>query len=273
MSSPRPPRGPRHEPRPTPIIERRETRRPPVADRRSDEIKVHGRYAARALFERRPDDVKRVFVREDLMGVFGDMLRACARRHVPYKLVGDDDLARLTESTHHEGICLVARPKPMRSLDEVLATPGPSVLVLCADVANPHNVGAILRAAAHFGARAALLAGMGRVPPAALRTSQGGAEWLDLVAAPDARAAVLQCRGAGFEVYATSSHGGDDLFSAKLRERALVLLGSEGEGLDPSLADTADRLLRIPGTGHVESLNVSAAAAVVLAELWRRRSV
>jgi TrmH RNA methyltransferase len=239
--------------------------------RREAEIKIHGQHACRAFVLRRPDDVLRAYVAEDEAPRWGELFRALARSRRPYRVVPSEDLERLTESKHHEGICLVVRPRPPRPLADVLAPPGPGWLVALAEVGNPHNVGAILRTAAHFGARGAILGGAGeQLSAAAHRTAQGGAEALDVVFAPDLSAAFAAARAHGYSVCATSSHGGRDLFAAPLPERAILLLGSEGEGLPSALLRRADLTLRIPGTGHVESLNVATAAGVLLAELWRQ---
>jgi TrmH RNA methyltransferase len=240
---------------------------------KDQEIKVHGRNAARALFARRPDDLLRVYVGEGETASFGDLLRRLAAGHRPYRVVTDAELERLTESKHHEGICVVARPRPPAALEAVLRPPGAGWLVALADVGNPHNVGAILRIAAHFGARGALLASPAdRLSPAAYRTAQGGAEWLDLVFTKTLERDLDLCRGHGFAVCATTSHeeGGGDLFTAPLPPRAIVLLGAEATGLPAPLLAAADARLRIPGTGHVESLNVASAASVLMAELWRQ---
>jgi TrmH RNA methyltransferase len=108
------------------------------------------------------------------------------------------------------------------------------------------------------------------VSPAAYRTSQGGAEAVETVAAPDLGAALQTCRQQGFTVCASSSHEGRDLFAEPLPARAVVLLGSEGEGVPRALLQSADTILKIPGTGDVESLNVASAASVILAEWWRQ---
>ncbi len=232
-----------------------------------------GRHAARAVFARRPADVLRVYLTEELVKPFGDLLHACAQLRRPYKVVGDDELEKITESRHHEGICVVAVARPPRALAEIVKPPGPAWLVALAGVANPHNTGAIVRTAAHFGARAVLVEGEGkRLPPAVYRTAQGGADTLDVVTAPDLAPLLAEARRAGFSICATSSHGGVDLYAAKLASRVVVLMGAEDEGLSRALARGADVTLRIPGTDAVESLNVAAASAVVLAEVWRRNA-
>jgi TrmH RNA methyltransferase len=80
---------------------------------------------------------------------------------------------------------------------------------------------------------------------------------------------VAQLRGAGFALAATVVRGGTDLFAEPLPRRLAYALGAEGEGMDPALAAACDLRLSIPGTGAVESLNVAAATAVLLAE-WSR---
>src|SRR3546814_16392898 len=77
--------------------------------------------------------------------------------------------------------------------------------------------------------------------------------------------AIAQLRGAGFGLAATVVRGGEDVFAARLPQRLVYVLGAEGEGMDAALADACDLRLSIPGTGAVESLNVAAATAVLLA--------
>jgi TrmH RNA methyltransferase len=234
-----------------------------------DEMKIHGQHACRALFEQRPGNIVRVYLVEALVKPFGDLLRACAEKRLPYKIVPPEELEKLTESKHHEGICVVAVPRAVRPLVDMLRPPGPAVVVALAEVGNPHNLGAILRIAAHFGTRGAVIAGKG-VSPAAYRTSQGGAEAVETLGVPDLAAALETCRRNGFVVCASSSHEGRDLYADRLPPRAVILLGSEGEGVPRPLLQKADLVLQIPGTGAVESLNVAAAASVILAEHWRQ---
>jgi len=239
--------------------------------RSRDELKIHGQHACRALFERRPGHIVRVYLTAELVKPFGDLLHACAEKRLPYKVVAPEELEKLTESKHHEGICVVAVPRASRPLPELLRAPGPAVVVALAEVGNPHNLGAILRIAAHFGARGAIIAGKG-VSPAAYRTSQGGAEAVETIGTPDLGAALDVCRRAGFTVCASSSHEGRELYAGPLPSRAVLLLGSEGEGVPRELLRQADVTLQIPGTGAVESLNVAAAASVILGEFWRQNT-
>src|SRR5690606_37911850 len=115
----------------------------------------YGRNACLALFARRPDDVRRVFVREDVARKIGEVLRELARRRLPYRIVSDEELAKVAGSQHHEGICFYARPLPAPDEAALLAPfragDRAGCLLYLDGVENPHNVGAILRTAAHFG--------------------------------------------------------------------------------------------------------------------------
>ena len=83
--------------------------------------------------------------------------------------------------------------------------------------------------------------------------------------------AIAQLHGAGFQLAATVVRGGSDLFATPLPPRLVYAIGAEGAGMDEKLAALCDLRLSIPGSGNVESLNVAAASAVLLAE-WKRAS-
>jgi TrmH RNA methyltransferase len=103
---------------------------------------------------------------------------------------------------------------------------------------------------------------------AAARVAEGGAEAVAVVRLGREENAVAQLRSAGFALVATEVRGGVDLFAQPLPERLVYLLGAEAAGMDPELAGSCDLRLSIPGSGAVDSLNVAAAAAILLAQ-WR----
>lgn len=257
------------------MAKRAERRRAPAPP---DEERLYGLHACRAVFARRRDDIRRVYVDEARIDDVRDLLKWCASAGVAYKVVGPADLEKVTKSTHHEGIALLARrPRPATLEDLVSALErdvAPARVLLLENVRDPHNVGAIVRTAAHFGARAVLLAGdTARRSPALLRTAEGGAESVALVEVARPLPALRRLKKAGLEAAATSSHVERSLFQGALPERLVLLLGAEREGLSRPLLDEADLQIAIPGTGAVESLNVASACAVVLAEHWRQSSV
>lgn len=245
-----------------------------------DEVKISGLNAVLAVAEHRFDDLIRVYLTEDRLPDLSELLKYCARAKKAYHVVTEAELDRVSESTHHEGVCILAKRRAPPTFDALTRSLGrdrrPCTLVMVEDVKNPHNLGAILRTAAHFGVRALLLPDeqqAARPSSALLRTAEGGAESVDLIFVRDVLDALEALRELGFRALATSSHARDSLYSWQPAERTVVLLGSEHEGLSRSAVRTADDLIAIPGTGAVESLNVSAAAAIILSEIYRASTI
>jgi len=238
----------------------------------------HGVRACAAVFARRPEAIVRVYLTAGRRREFAALLDWCARERRGFQVVADENLARLSGSLHHEGIAILARALPRGSLTDLLAGIGAGTiagpLVYLDGVQNPHNLGSILRTAAHFGA-GAVIGRAGELPAlsaAAARVAEGAAEHVPVFDLADPPADLRRLGRAGFVTVATASTGGEPLFAARLDRRVIVVLGNEGEGVSRPLLAAAGRVVRIPGTGVVESLNVSVACGVVLGELWRREA-
>ncbi|MCU0724181.1 MAG: rRNA methyltransferase [Planctomycetes bacterium] len=243
---------------------------------RERERKVFGLNAVRALAACRPEDVLRLYVTPERVKECGALLKACAARRRPYRIVPEDEMARVSGSDHHEGVCAVARRREVLSLAEFRAripdSPDPVLVALLHDVRNPHNLGAILRTAAHFGASVVLTgrSGGAEVSGAACRLAEGGAEHVLLAREADPLAVVTALRSREVAVYATAVGKAKPVHEVALSPRAAFLFGAEEEGLPRALLAAADAAVTIPGSGAVESLNVSCAVAVVLADARRR---
>ena len=239
---------------------------------RDEELRLHGFNAVQAVFARRPHAIRKLYLAQARIPQLQPLLKWCVANRVGYRVVEEDDLRRLAASRHHEGVVAdVLREAPqaltawLRDLGE-----GPACALWLDGVGNPHNLGAILRSAANFGA-AVLLPKHSplQLSGAAARVAEGGAEAVPLVRLGREDNAIAQLRGAGFGLAATVVRGGDDAFEAELPQRLVYVLGNEGEGMSPALAEACDLQLSIPGTGAVESLNVAAATAVLLARWWQ----
>ena len=235
------------------------------------ETKIYGKHACRAVFERRPDDIVRVLLDQKSKPLFRELLDHCVAQRKTYRVVSTEELEKVSGARHHEGICIVALPKWSRSLEQILAEDGPGLILALDQVSNPHNIGTLLRTAVHFGARAVLLSGkLRRLSAAAFRTSEGAAEYIDVIFEEEMSTMLKTCKEAAFRVCATSSHKGASLYEQPLPSRSVILLGAERDGLSQTLMEEADQLISIPGTKNVESLNVASSAAVFLAEHWRQ---
>lgn len=245
---------------------------------RSEET-YHGLRACEAIFARRPEDIVRVYVSAERRRDVAALLRHCAESRKGFQVVAAENLARISGSTHHEGIAILAKSCRRWNLADVVQASregrctGP--LVYLDGVENPHNLGAMLRTAAHFGV-GAILGARGELPslsPAAVRVAEGAAEFVPVCDLERPVADLRTLQQQGFAVVAASSHRGGSAFDAKAGwgPKLVVVLGSEGAGVSQPIAALADRFVQIPGTGAVESLNVSVACGILLGECWRRR--
>jgi TrmH RNA methyltransferase len=183
------------------------------------------------------------------------------------------ELERIAATVHHGGVeALVDRLVPASpSIQDIREWKRRGKPVLLLDrIGNPHNLGAIVRSAAFFGVRTLVLADSPEqaTPSAsAYRVAEGGMEHVDLYVV---RSLAAFCRQLGreFSVVGTDVTRGKDIdlrtAVGQVERPAALVLGNEETGLAPDVAAACSRLIRIPGSGAVESLNVSAAAAVLL---------
>ena len=284
-------RAPRADPREVPRQQAHPTRLPmreatavqdepaesPFVHRSGDarELRLYGINAVRAAFERRPQALRKLYLTQARVAQLKPVLAWCAHQRVGYRVVEDADLQKLAASSHHEGVVGdFVREAPADFSDWLACVgDGPTCMLWLDGVGNPHNLGAILRAAAHFGAAAVLVPQTSplALSGAAARVAEGGAEHVPIVPMPETARAMQALRAAGFVLAATVVSGGADVFVDGLPPRVVIVMGAEGEGMDRMLATQCDRQVSIPGTGAVESLNVAAATAVLLAA-WRSGS-
>jgi len=242
---------------------------------RDTELRLYGLNAVRAVFARRPQAIRKLYLAEARIPQLQPLLKWCVANRVGYRVVEESDLQKLAAGTHHEGVVAdVLREEALPLSTWLQSLPaGPQCALWLDGVGNPHNLGALLRSAAHFGVAAILLPKHSTLAlsGAAARVAEGGAEALPFVRLGRGDNAIAQLRGAGFGLAATVVRDGAPLFGQALPQRLVYVLGAEAGGMDPALAEACDLRLSIPGSGAVESLNVAAAGALFMAE-WARRT-
>jgi 23S rRNA (guanosine2251-2'-O)-methyltransferase len=185
-------------------------------------------------------------------------------------------MQRLPAGAVHQGLAALVAPLEEAGIEDLLARCGDQAMVLALDqVTDPHNVGAILRTAAAFGA--AGIVTTERNAPAdtgvLAKAASGALELVPLVRAVNLARALDQLKEAGFWLYGLSERGDAPLASVDLGGRACIVLGAEGEGLRRLTAEKCDRLVTIPTSAQLAALNVSNAAAVTLYEWARRKAL
>jgi TrmH family RNA methyltransferase len=176
---------------------------------------------------------------------------------------------RLTDRDRPPGLFAVVRARTTKL--DTLDVPSDAVFLALHRVANPGNLGTVLRTADAAGTAGVILVGDTADPfaPAAVKASMGSLFAVPVAAAPDPATFLRWARRRGVAIVATSGYAERAHWSVRYRPPLAVLLGSEGEGIPAELLTEADEMVRIPMTGTAESLNLAVAAALVVYEARR----
>ena len=180
--------------------------------------------------------------------------------------------------THaHQGVIALASVREYVSVESILNSAREkgeaSLLVVCDEISDPHNLGAIIRTAYCAGAHGVIIpkrrsAGLTSV---VAKTSAGAVSYLPVARVPNLPALLKELKGQGVWVFGTAAGGTTDLYHVDLKGPAAIVIGSEGEGMSRLVEENCDFLVSIPMKGGLTSLNASAAAAVLLYEAVRQR--
>ena len=181
--------------------------------------------------------------------------------------------------THaHQGVIAVAALREYVTVADILAAARGKgeapLVVVCDEISDPHNLGAIIRTAECAGAHGVVIpkhrsAGVTAVVE---KTSAGAVEHMPVARVTNLVAALEELQKNGVWVYGTAAEGDRSLWEADLTGGTAIVIGSEGDGMARLTREKCDFLLSIPMKGRISSLNASAAASVVLYEALRQRS-
>ena len=252
----------------------------PTFPPKTRELNVCGWQAVSTLFARHPAEVRRLFFDQATGRRAGEFCSQLAQHKKVYRQVAPEELEKVAGTVHHGGIVAVIGERPLKKVTpDVLAGWGraKTPLLLLDRVSNANNVGAIVRTAAFFGVQSIIVPdhpAQALPGEAAYRVAEGGMEFVDFYRVPSLTGLCAELKRSHFLV--GTSLRGNQLSPSAVRERGLprppaVILGNEEKGMTTEIAALCDRLVKIPGTDAVESLNVSAAAAVLCWEFFGKR--
>ncbi len=198
------------------------------------------------------------------------MIRDVEAAGVNVARLSADLFTRLSERDAPGGIGAIVRGR-VRGV-ETLSVPDYATIIALENVANPGNLGTIIRTADAAGAAGVVLVGPGADPldPHAVKASMGSVFAVPVVRASDLAGFATWVRDAGAHVAALSGSGTVSHWDAHLLRPAVLLFGAEGPGLTEVALDLADQVIRIPMTGTAESLNLSTAVALMVYEAQRK---
>jgi TrmH RNA methyltransferase len=263
-----------------------------------NELAVCGFNAVRAIAEYHPETVNRLFLTEERLPAFTDLCKSLAERRRPYKICEAEELLRVCKSEHHQGIvAMVQEPQapPLNRDDLEVWDREAKRGILLHSVGNDHNLGAIVRSAAFFDAHFVVISELdtcARLSTAAYRVAEGGFEHVNvrsvhrteaflreaskklLVIGTDPRARLrirdlpLLLKDRNPLATAPGDAPGSALRAPQRGCGIVLVVGNEEQGLPPEVKDCCTALMRVPGTGNIDSLNVAQAATLFLHEMY-----
>ena len=186
-------------------------------------------------------------------------------------------LDHMSRTHAHQGVIALAAVREYVSVQSILeaaAEKGEApLLVVCDEISDPHNLGAILRTAECAGAHGVIIpkrrsAGLTAV---VAKTSAGAVSYMPVARVPNMAALLKDLKKQGVWVFGTAAEGTTTLYDADLKGPAAIVIGSEGDGMSRLVTENCDFLVNIPMKGQISSLNASAAAAILLYEAVRQR--
>ncbi|MEZ4701401.1 MAG: 23S rRNA (guanosine(2251)-2'-O)-methyltransferase RlmB [Rhodothermales bacterium] len=235
-----------------------------------------GRKPVKEALINQPRSIEKILLTKRGGGPEIDAIRATASRQgVPVQYAPEVRLDKESGRANHQGVVAFISGIEYRDLDDMLRDIAPTrdevaerrPVVLALDrVEDPHNLGAMLRSALAAGVAGVIVPDQRMAPlnAAAMKASAGAAMRLPIARVGKLSEALYQMKERGYWVVGTESTEGDTIWSFDWLKPVVIVMGSEGMGLHPSVKEQCDALVSIPLFGPVESLNVSVACALTV---------
>jgi RNA methyltransferase, TrmH family len=216
-------------------------------------------------------EVEMLLVRDET--VLEQFTPLLGRRPVPVGLAAEKDLARLSDTVTSQGAVCVVKIPPQPPVGEIFSREGPLSVLALNGVADPGNVGTIIRTSDWFGVSAVVLdpSTVELTNPKVLRSAMGSEFHLPVVTSTGLDSLIALARQHEIPVITTTLQGGESASTYRFPERFLLVMGSEAHGVDGSVAAGGDVRLTIPRFGNAESLNVAISTGILLALMAMRR--
>lgn len=200
------------------------------------------------------------------------IVRMCRERGVVFQFVPAEAVDRKAGSKN-QGVCAEIAPVAFFSLDSVLATIKTGLIVVLDSIEDTGNLGAIMRSAAAVEIDGIVISIRNSAPvnETVWKTSAGTLGKVRLVQSRNLTMDIEKLKKAGFWVVAADPRAKMNFYDFDFKSKTAIIFGNESKGVAPLLKKNADQLLAIPHSQTVESLNVSAAAAIMLFEAWKQK--
>ena len=186
-------------------------------------------------------------------------------------------LDAMSTTRSHQGIIALCAAHDYYTIDDLLAEAEQRgeapLLIICDELSDPHNLGAILRSAECAGAHGIIIPKRRSVGLTATvaKASAGAIEYMKVARVTNVNNAIAELKEKGVWIYGTAAEGSIPMYKADLTGPAAIVIGNEGDGMSPLVRKNCDVMVNIPMKGRISSLNASAAASILLYEAVRQR--
>lgn len=188
-------------------------------------------------------------------------------------------LDQMSTTRAHQGIIALAAAHVYYTIDDILeeaASRGEApLIVICDELSDPHNLGAIMRSAECAGAHGVIIPKRRSVGLTATvaKASAGAVEYMKVARVTNINNAISELKEKGVWIFGTAAEGSIPMYKADLTGPAAIVIGNEGDGMSQLVRKNCDVMVHIPMKGNITSLNASAAASILLYEAVRQRLI
>lgn len=217
-----------------------------------------------------------VYVNSAAGGSIGAITRIARERGIVVKAVTDRKLTEMCGETSHQGIIASGACAEYVTVEDILAISRKKgtapFIIICDEIEDPHNLGAVIRTAEAAGADGVIIPKRrsASLNATVYKTSAGAASWLPVARTPNLAAAIEELKKAGVWIFGTDMDG-DDYTKADFTGAVALVIGSEGSGIGRLIKEKCDYLVKLPMNGKITSLNASVAAGIFMYEAVRQR--
>ena len=251
-------------------------KRPPQRDAEADGV-IEGRNAVIEALRAGTDIDKIYLAKGDTDSALGHIANTARANGVVVVNADRRKLDEMSRTHAHQGVIAVAAVREYASIEDIFQRAEEQgeapLIVLCDELSDPHNLGAVIRTAECAGAHGVVIpkrrsAGLTAI---VAKTSAGAVSHIPVARVPNLTALMKELQKRGVWIFGAEMNGTTSLYEADLKGPAAIVIGSEGSGMSRLVAETCDFTVSIPMKGKINSLNASAAAAILLYEAVRQR--
>lgn len=215
-------------------------------------------------------DIKEVYLQNN----FGDkrILDLIKKENLPITYLSLNELNKLSGNGNHQGVVALVKPFQYSSLKEIISSSkekSQPLVVILDEINDPHNLGAIIRSCDAFDVDGLIIKSHNQVPVnmTVVKVSTGATKFVKIAMVNNLVNAIKELKDNGFWVYASDGKATLDYSKQNYDGKVALVMGSEGDGISPLVLRNSDFIIKIPMMGHVNSLNVSVATAILLSRV------